>query len=310
MEHVRCIQALIDVDDEARPALVDFLLGISPAGVVEGTEWEGGSRPVTVYFTPDEAPPALEAIRAYLASLKNLWGDGVVRDLSVTEIGDGWKTEYQRYFAAKKVTDRLVVAPPWERYDPGTDEIVIEIVPGQAFGTGTHETTILCLRAMESVFRNRAVESFLDVGSGSGILAIAAALLGAVRVVGVESDPEATQSAWENLIANKVSDRVRMVHAAYPEGVAPGETFDVVTANLTGTDVRTHAGELSGNIADGGFLIVSGFLTEEADSITDALLAAGRGQVEHVTLGEWGAAVFASAWADSRDSGGSSRMGQ
>ncbi|MBN1882894.1 MAG: 50S ribosomal protein L11 methyltransferase [Deltaproteobacteria bacterium] len=292
MDTPRCIQVRIDVDDKIRPALVDYLLGLSPSGVLEGTEWGDGVLPVTVYFTPDEAPAALEAIRAYLASLGNMWGRAAVRDLAVEEIGDGWRTEYQRYFKAKKVTDRLIVAPPWEKYDPGEDEIVVEIVPGQAFGTGTHETTILCLRAMEALFRTRRIESFLDVGSGSGILAIAAALLGEGSVKAVESDPDAVRAARENLAANRVSDRVHMVHAAYPEGVAAGETFDVITANLTGTDIRTHAESLSGATAAGGYLIVSGFLVEEADSITEALSTEGMEMTELLTLGEWGAAVF------------------
>jgi ribosomal protein L11 methyltransferase len=285
----------MDVDDEVRPALVDFLLGLSPSGVVEEAEWGDMIGPVTVYFSPEEAPSALETIRAYLASLGSLWGDAVVKGLEVEEIGDGWRTEYQRYFAAKKITDRIVVAPPWERYDPGGDEIVIEIVPGQAFGTGTHETTILCLRAMEALFRTRAVESFLDVGSGSGILAIAAALLGAGSVTAVESDPEAVRAARENIVANGVSHAIQMVRAAFPAGVAPGETFDVVTANLTGTDIRAHAKALACAVAAGGSLIVSGFLAEEADSITDALSVAGEGTVEILTLGEWGACRAGSA---------------
>lgn len=309
MEEARCIQARIDVADEARPALVDFLLGISPAGVVEEAAWEGEIGPVTVYLAPDEAAAALEAVRTYLDSLKNLWGDAVVRGIEVEEIGDGWRTEYQRYFAAKKVTDRLVVAPPWERHEPSGDEIVIEIVPGQAFGTGTHETTILCLKAMEEIFRGRAVERILDVGSGSGILAIAAALMGAETVTAVESDPEAARAALENIIANRVADRVEMISAAYPDGVTPGATFDIVTANLTGTDIRAHAEELCRNTADGGFLVVSGFLVEEADSITEALTAAGKGRVEHTTLGEWGAAVGTAGNASSQDSGGVNRLG-
>jgi len=292
MDTVRFIQALIDVDDGARPALVDFLLELSPAGVVEGTDWGSEHLPVTVYFTPEEAATALESIRTYLASLVNLWGNGVVRELSVSEISDGWRTEYRHYFAAKKVTDRLVVAPPWERYEPEGDEIVIEIVPGRAFGTGTHETTILCLWAMEGLFRNGSIESLLDVGGGSGILAIAGALLGAKRVTAVESDPEAVQAAQENLVANRVSDRVRMVHAAFPDGIEDEEAFAVVIANLTGTDIRTHAERLVGAAADGGFLIVSGFLVEEADSITKALSSGSAGRVEHLVMGEWGAAVF------------------
>jgi len=289
MSDQRCIQTFIVVDDEVRPALVDFLLELSPTGVMEGTDWQEDSLPVTVYLTPTEAPVALERIRVYLDSLGNLWGRSVVREIEVEDIGSGWRTEYQRYFAARKVTDRLVVTPPWERYDPTGDEIVIEILPGQAFGTGTHETTTLCLREMETIFQGGEVESFLDVGSGSGILAIAAARLGAKRVVAVESDPEAVCSARENLGANGVADRVEMVEAFFPDGMAPGETFDVVAANLTGTDIRAHAGKLCGAVSAGGSLIVSGFLVEEADSIARALSAVAEGEAEFSSLGEWGA---------------------
>jgi ribosomal protein L11 methyltransferase len=211
----------------------------------------------------------------------------------VGEIGDGWKYEYQRFFETKRVTDRIVVSPPWEDYAGREGEIVIEILPGAAFGTGTHETTRLSLIAMERIFSTAKIDSLLDVGTGSGILAIAGALLGAGRVLAVDIDKEAVNSAADNAVRNGVRDVVEIRHEGFGDRAGtepdPPERFDLVVANITGGTIKRLADSLQSLANPGGYLILSGFLKGEADEILGLFGDKKRFSATKDSLGEWSA---------------------
>lgn len=282
------VRVTVEVIEEARLALLDFLGELSPSGVIEESEWEGVRGPACVYLPSDGAQESVARLYRYLDSLGELWGKGAVISCEVAEVADpGWATEYRRFFTTQRITRRIAVVPAWE--DPPADDglIVIRIVPGPAFGTGTHETTRLCLSAMEEVCGSRPVGTMLDVGCGSAILSIAGALLGIGRVRGVESDGQAVESARENVARNALADRVAIVHETF---TGAGGLYDLVVANLTTREIETVVGALFGSVAPGGRLILSGILDTEEEKmrvIIRPYIRAGFRESPAARMGEW-----------------------
>jgi ribosomal protein L11 methyltransferase len=282
------IQVTVEVVEEARLALLDFLTGLSPAGIVEESEWEGVRGPACVYLHREGSKEKLRLLERYLDSLRELWGgDAVVSYAAVEVVDPGWATEYRRFFTTQRVTPRIIVVPPWETYSGRGDEIVIAIEPGPAFGTGTHETTRLCLSALENICTAGKVGGMLDVGCGSAILSIAGALLGVDRALGIESDPQAVLSARENVARNGLTDRVTIRGEVFERSVG---TFDLVVANLTTREIEPIIGPLIESVLPGGKLVLSGILdTEEKTMVRTigARIGPDRPAPAVTRLGEW-----------------------
>lgn len=164
----------------------------------------------------------------------------------------------------------LIITPPWQVFplQPPPTVTVIRIQPSMGFGTGHHATTRLCLLALQAmIVRGRSV---LDLGTGSGVLAIAAALLGASTVTAVDDDPDAITSARENLALNGVADRVRLEQSDFR--LASHLRGDLVVANLTGGMLARHATEVARSVVPGGHLVLSGFVSGEEPSVLDAFV--------------------------------------
>lgn len=240
----------------------------------------GSSRGWRVYFRRsahrDEAA----------AALASLCGSAVERILSAEIPDEDWARRSQAQLGAVRV-GRLVVSPPWDeaargRSDDGSTVIVID--PSTGFGTGHHATTRLCLGLLqETPLAGRAV---LDVGTGSGVLAIVAAKLGARPVVALDRDPDALQNARDNLVLNGVTEGIEIVEGDLGSG---GHQAEVVLANLTGPALRQHARLLVAATLPGGELIVSGFSTDE---LLDVERSIGSPVVEALTEDGWAAARF------------------
>jgi ribosomal protein L11 methyltransferase len=179
---------------------------------------------------------------------------------------------------------RFIVAPPWAApaggWPPGA--IVIRIQPSTGFGTGHHATTRLCLRALQAA--DVAGRSFLDIGTGSGVLAIAAASLGAAPIVAIDSDPDAIDSARENLELNGLRDRVRLLTGDFR--TAAGRRARTVAANLTGAALIRFRSELAAAVEPGGTLVVSGFTIDEGDQVRSALSHIGE-IIDRAEEDEW-----------------------
>ena len=239
------------------PQLAELVLAelddFQPTAIQEPDE---ASR-LRAFFTSTESRDA--AARALAAS----FGTHLFVEILSVEDED-WAARSQEQLRAITV-GRIVIAPPW---DMGSDPLFTIIVkPSMGFGTGHHATTRLMLRALQQV--PVANQTVLDVGCGSGVLAIAAIKLGARSAVGVDIDPDALANATENAALNEIGDRVRFEESDFR---TMSEPADVVMANLTGALLERSAAKLGALVvAPGGTLIVSGFMQTEADAVTSAL---------------------------------------
>ncbi len=184
-------------------------------------------------------------------------------EVSNEDWAEGWK----QHFPAVRIGRRLVVKPTWEVFARAEDDVVIELDPGMAFGTGTHGTTRLCLEAVAALFEERVRRRVLDVGTGSGILAVAAAALGAERVLACDIDGDACAIAAENARLNHVADRVE-VSGAPLEDLEDG--FDLVLANILAEENIRLGDELVARVAPGGVLVLSGILMEKESLVLTA----------------------------------------
>lgn len=182
-----------------------------------------------------------------------------------------WKDKWKEYFKPAHITEKIVVKPTWEEYDKKDGELIIEIDPGVAFGTGTHPTTTGCMVLMEKYLKKGM--SVMDVGCGSGILAIGAGLLGAGDVLGIEIDPDAVTVGRENIALNHVENIARVELGDLTKGV--DYKADIIVANLMADLVKMLTGDVAKHLKKGGIYISSGILLELKDELCAFLKDSG-----------------------------------
>lgn len=219
--------------------------------------------------------------------LEGFWNEAVdlgrlYVESSILDDSD-WKDSWKEYFKPKKITDSIVVKPTWEEYDKQENEIVLEIDPKTAFGTGTHETTSLCMKLLEK--QDITGKSILDLGTGSGILAIAAGFLGAGEVLATDIDPEALKVAEENIELNHMEKIVTLKQSDLTEGL--DFKADIVVANLIADLIKKVTKAIKKHLVPGGVFISSGILTDLKDEVVKAIEAAGFEIIEIMEEGEW-----------------------
>ena len=185
----------------------------------------------------------------------------------------------------------FTVKPTWTKTPPKANKILIDINPGMAFGTGSHETTRLCLKALANILETdgkKALKSVLDVGTGTGILAIGAAKVGAKNIIGTDIDPVAVKVARKNVKLNKVS----LSLTTRELGKVPGE-FNTVFANILAGELMRLADKLTKKVKKGGYLILSGILTTEAKEVRDHFLSEKKFEkYKNYKQGEWSCIVL------------------
>jgi ribosomal protein L11 methyltransferase len=184
---------------------------------------------------------------------------------------EDWRDSWKKYFGVMKIGDALVIAPSWIEYEARPGETVVRIDPGMAFGTGQHPTTAMCLAALER-FAPQAAD-VLDLGCGSGILAIAAAGLGAQRVLAIDIDPQAVKAARANAAENGVADRLEVREGTLD--AAEGETFDIVVANISAITLERIAPAMITSVRPDGHIILAGFLTDATEAVLAPFLTRG-----------------------------------
>lgn len=195
-----------------------------------------------------------------------------------------WKDNWKEYFKPAKITDHIVVKPTWEKYEPEADELVIEIDPGMAFGTGTHPTTSLCVKLLEKYIEG-SKDAVLDVGCGSGILSIAAALLGAKNVLAVDIDPVAVEVSKENVELNGLSDKITVKKGDLTKGL--NRQADIVVANLMADLVMMLSKDVAAHLKGKSVYISSGILIEKRDQVAAVIEECGFKVLEVLEEGEW-----------------------
>jgi ribosomal protein L11 methyltransferase len=207
-------------------------------------------------------------------------GLGTVTMADVKE--EDWENNWKKYYKPTKVGEKVVIKPIWEEYNKKSDEVIVELDPGMAFGTGTHETTRMCIKALE---RHVGEESTVfDIGTGSGILSIAAAKLGAAMVIGVDLDPVAVVSAKQNVSYNGLNN-IEILYGDLME-VVKGKA-NIVIANIMADIIMFLTEGVKPFIVEGGYFISSGIILSKKDEVLDKLKSCGF-KIEEINIeGEW-----------------------
>ncbi len=271
------------------------------------------SKPVTVrtYIPLDERA---EDVRARLA--ETLWHLGRIRHVGPLQTAqieeEDWANAWKQYYTIQRIGERTVIVPSWLEYAPKPDDIVLRLDPGMAFGTGLHPTTQLCLAFLERHMASG--QMVLDLGSGSGVLAIAAAKLGAARVLALDTDPIAVTASRANAEHNEVAEVVRSEEGSLGAGASFGHwldfpqvprqenydrfaadvapaSFDLIVANIIAKVLAALADDLRAALTAGGILISSGIIADKEPLVREAYAAAGFVELERRQEGDWVAFV-------------------
>ncbi len=243
-----------------------------------------------IAYWPEATDPL--AIMRELESWNGSWGDhGSTPPISgfhLESVDEGkWIRTQRGSFQPIQVTRHLIICPPWKRIKSGSGAEVLRIKPGQAFGTGLHETTRLCLYWLDCLLKGRQLhlKEALDLGTGTGILAIAMAKLGVEMVWALDTDPVAVKEARENARRNRVDCQVVVLRGSLER--VRGKRFPMAVANLTAQLLREMSHDIVGCLCERGILVLSGILKEEAEDIGKSFEEEGMVQMGMRALGEW-----------------------
>ena len=294
----RWLKIDLTAPSELVDALSNFMTEIGAQGVFQETPYQEASNgfardtaseKLNAYLPFDiRLESRLESLRTYLDALAQMFPDLGKPAFETERIDDpDWGEAWKKYFKPLRVTNNIVIKPTWERYTPVGRDIVIDIDPGMAFGTGQHASTRMCLQAMEDLLlqeRNTAKWRVLDVGTGTGILGIACAKLGMQRVICLDSDKKAAEIAGENVAINDVEDRVRVIN----QDVATiHERFDLIVANLTAKILMKHRSHLISLLGPDGYLIMSGIIEQNREEIEKHFIVSPLASQHVITEKEW-----------------------
>ena len=279
-------QLTVASSPESTDGLTNFLWEQGALGVVEEETPPDPAR-LRAFFPETASSTALmTAVRAYCASLRSLGLSGAAAEPAISPLLDAaWASAWQQSFPARAIGERLLVRPPWEADLAANGRLVLVIEPGRAFGTGHHGSTEGCLVLLERALADRAGARVLDIGTGSGILAVAAVKLGAVSALGIDVDPDATSAAQTNAERNGCADRIEIALAG-PETLT-GEAFPVAVANLLTHTHLAMAPIYARLVAPGGALVLGGILAEEDPQVTAAVEPVGFIQRDRLVLEGW-----------------------
>lgn len=237
------------------------------------------------YIPADEKAEAI--CRIIEGGITRLKSQGLTLELSYGSLEEeDWSESWKEYFRPEKIGERIVVKPTWREYQPSLGDIVVEIDPGMAFGTGTHPTTSMCVQLIETHLKRG--DRFLDIGTGSGILMIAAAKLGAGHMTGTDFDPVAVETAKKNLVLNRIPhDQFRLITGHLSGDV--NDRYPLVAANILAEVILELLDDLGTIMENKGMFICSGILEEKADTVAAKMKEKGFHVVEIRKKDAWAA---------------------
>jgi ribosomal protein L11 methyltransferase len=295
------LELAVEADVEAVEAVSEILGRAAPGGTSVEPAFELVDEGLGARLDPTR--PAI--VRAYVPARDRAAADRAVAEVATAlghlqafalrPIGElrtrivqeaDWADSWKAYFPVMRIGRRLVIRPTWRRHRRAPDDVVLALDPGMAFGTGLHPTTRLCLAGVEALADRGVLDAarVLDVGCGSGILAIAALKLGAASALGVDTDPIAIEATTANALRNALARRIRAREGSLPSGEAP---FDVVLANLIAGVLVPLAGPLRDELRPDGTLLASGIFIDREAEVRGAFEAAGLHVTGRSDEGEW-----------------------
>ncbi len=301
------LELSVEVDQEAAEVVSEILSRQAMGGVSVEVAWDpvdeglgavpraGASAILRAWLPGIDGKGAEASIAAVRRDLGHLQAFGLrpIGELEVRPVQEEeWASAWKSHFPVLRVGRRLVIRPTWRRHRARPGDVVLALDPGMAFGTGLHPTTRLCLAGIERWADEGLLEGarVLDVGCGSGILAIAAARLGARSVHGVDTDPIAVEATLANARRNRVARRVSAARGSVPlagrQQAACGP-FDLVLANLIASLLTDLAGPLGASIAPGGRMLASGIFIDREAQVVEAFRAAGLRVVDRAQETDW-----------------------
>jgi ribosomal protein L11 methyltransferase len=273
------------VTDNEASILVDILVQMCGRGVLERDGWL-----YTYFEEPDELSGFIELLRSRISSAI---GNEEIHLVTRWQANEDWSEKWKRGLGPKRITDTIVVCPSWVQFHPEPDDIVIVIDPGMAFGTAEHGTTRGSLRLLASALQ--VDDRILDVGSGSGILAIAAAALGASEAIAIEGDSASFEALQKNAERNAVSSRINCVEEwADTHSLQAMGPVDGIVANIETNVLRPFLPTFRNALIEGGWLVLSGILSMEWPRFLENTRAEGFRCVEVDRDGEWTSGLFRS----------------
>lgn len=244
---------------------------------------------IKTYITEEkDVNKDIEIIKERVQNLKNFGidvGEAIVEVSQVDE--EDWANEWKNYYKPTKIGKKIVIKPTWEKYEKNEEEIIVELDPGMAFGTGTHETTYMCIEELEKYVKNNS--KVFDIGCGSGILSIVCAKLGAKEVLAVDLDEVAVKVSNENIELNNVSESVKAVCGNLMEIVS--DKADIIVANIIADIIIILSKDIKNFMKKDSIFISSGIIHKKVDEVVKSLEENGLEIVEIKTLGEWNAIV-------------------
>lgn len=292
MEKNSWLKVVIVTDVRLRESLSDFLVGTYGAGVDLAAPGEPGCDTITAWLevadsTTAEQERILSQIEGHVAELQEIFKVSKA-NISWERVEDqNWSKSWKKHFTPFAIIKDLVIVPSWEEYIPKQGEQILAMDPGMAFGTGHHDTTTFSLKFIRDALREEKIRSLLDVGTGTGILGMAALLFGAEKVVAIDNDPDAVAAAQENVKRNRLEAKMEV---SLTPLTAVGGQFSLVVANIVHDVLVELADDIVARLAPAGHLILSGLLHgKQVESIKDIYTSKGL-LVENIKEGdEWGA---------------------
>ena len=303
----------VSTTDEASDAVSEMLTTMGAGGVAIKDPFDIKKeilKPNTLDYADDEFLESLGEdviIQAYFQSGNNIdellkkINDGLGNISQFLDVGKGlegygevddedWSTAWKKYYKPLQLTERIVIKPTWEDYSPKGNEIIIQMDPGMAFGTGTHETTQMCSILLDKYMKDDT--QVLDIGCGTGILSIIAAKLGAKTVEAIDIDEVAVKVAKENIELNQEMSKVSAYKAILSDLKQEEHKYDIIVANIIANVIIDLSSLIPYYLKKESLFITSGIIKERKQEVIDACEKNGMSRIETLEMGEWVAMVF------------------